>query len=62
MERTPEQKHKIELSVTKALSVESVTLWNEDNKAGAKAILDYLAVADGDSLVRFYDVITQTKW
>lgn len=57
-----DERHLIALKVTQALTVEACTLWyaknasEEDSKA-AKAILDYLASADTDSLVRLHAIM-----
>lgn len=56
-QRTSDEEHRIALKVTKALTSELITLHQAGDTKARAAIMDYLAFADSESLVRFHDLI-----
>lgn len=60
-ERTEEENHIIELKVVQALTAEMINLYKIGHTKGYVALLEYLAVADGASLVRLHDILEEFK-
>lgn len=55
--RTSDEEHRIGLKMTMALTSELIVLHGSGDTKAKTAVLDYLAFADNDSLVRLYDFI-----